>query len=189
MNASRMHAIHFCSFALVCASGASCHISDARRESTSEHGQRMESSAHGESEGEDSEEAADEEGESTKIAFDQLPSAVRASFAGVANGATPGNSERSEHRGVTTFEVEFTQAGVASSARFSDSGAVLELERSIAPSSLPASVRSVLEKRFPGSTIEETEVLELHYYECVMKSGGKSHEVRISPSGVIEDIE
>ncbi|MHC4340271.1 MAG: PepSY domain-containing protein [Planctomycetota bacterium] len=132
--------------------------------------------------------ALPEQGEDS-IAFKDAPQAVQAAIRKVTTVEEIIELEKITDDGLTVYEVEFKKDGRARVLKFAVSGEVIVTEQEVDASTLPETVRTVLQKRFPGGEIVEAESITLHYYEVVVKAGGKVHEVKLLASGEMDDDE
>lgn len=130
----------------------------------------------------------DDEGE--QITLDKAPEAVRAAAGKVAVDAK--NITRvmkQEEDGVIEYEVEFSEGGVKSSATFAESGELMATERGTSEAKLPAAVAAAIRKQFPESTVSSSSIVTEVFYEIEVLAGGKTHKVKISAAGDIDDEE
>ncbi len=134
-------------------------------------------------------EEQDEDKSEDVIAFADAPAPVQEAFHRVAPGATPSKVLREVDEGVTTFEIEYTANGHASSLTTTPTGDVLESEQGMDVSALPAAVLQALKHEFPKGTIGTAELLTTHAYECEIVVNGKKHAVTVDASGNIDEEE
>lgn len=94
---------------------------------------------------------------------------------------------KEEDGGVFTFEIEYTQDGVDCSAVLSAAGEVMELEKGVNESALPAAAMAALKKDFPNATFKDPNLVQKFYFEIDVVIDGKTHEVKVDAAGNIED--
>ena len=87
------------------------------------------------------------------------------------------------------FKVEFILDGQEYEAEFDNSGKWLETEKEINISDLPEAIQKVLNTKYSGYGIEETEYAETAdygiVYEVVIEKGDKEIELYLYPDGMI----
>lgn len=151
------------------------------------HGDEADEDGEDEMEGDEADEqdGADE----TEIKFNEAPAGVQAAFQAAAAGATPTKVIREVDEGTTTYEIEFAAAGMACSIRTSADGEMLEHERGLDASALPAAVTAALHKQFPKGTVAKCESIQSFAYECQVVVNGKKHDVTVDATGEIDDEE
>lgn len=127
------------------------------------------------------------------ITLDKAPEAVRAAaikLAGDAKHITKVIKEEDDED-VVTYEVEYNEgAGAAAlkcAAIFSSAGDLMETEKPIAESKLPAAVMAALKKDYPKATFANHLTVTKFLYEVEVVIDGKKHEVLVDPAGNIED--
>jgi hypothetical protein len=84
------------------------------------------------------------------------------------------------------YEANFKVQGKKASVVFSPTGIILETENTIDQSSLPASVKTTLEKDYAGYKIEEAEKITskgVIQYEAKVEKGEKSFELLFDVDG------
>lgn len=124
------------------------------------------------------------------ITLDKAPEAVRAAaikLAGDAKHITRVIKEGDE--GAVTYEVEYTEgaAAVKCAAIFSTAGDLMETEKATTEAKLPASVMAALRKDYPKATFADPQAVTRMFYEIDVVIDGKTREVKVDPSGNIED--
>jgi uncharacterized membrane protein YkoI len=124
--------------------------------------------------------------EETTIKLVDAPEAVRTAAAKLAPEKNITKVTRESDDGITTYEVEFTQDGVAGSGTFTPMGDVLEVEREVAESKLPAAAVAAVKKANPGSTIGSVALVTRTYYELQIVKDGQKREVKVDASGEID---
>lgn len=134
----------------------------------------------------------DDKGEEPASLAD-LPPVVREAIRRVAGPSAIQEVEKATKAGVTTYEAEYRVDGVEHSVRVSAAGEVLEVEKEVPPARLPAEVRAAVHKRVPGGVIREVEAVyvgggaSLTYYQIEVKDGPRKRELKVRPSGEIEE--
>lgn len=129
------------------------------------------------------------EHEEKKIALTEAPSAVQAAVRRFVGANPISETTREIDDGVTEYEVEYRVNGVAHSISLAVGGELLEHERTIATTTLPAATRTALTKRFPNATVQAAEAVETHSYEIRLVRNGKPIEVTVLATGEIEEVE
>jgi hypothetical protein len=119
------------------------------------------------------------------IKLSEAPEAVRAAAAKIVPADKVTKVIKETDEGITTYEVEFTEGGLACSAAMSGTGDVMEIERGV--KELPAQVMAALKKEFPKGTFDTPESVQKHYYEVMVTVDGKKHGVKVDAAGNIED--
>jgi len=136
----------------------------------------------------DEEDAKDETKEET-IKLADAPEAVRNAVAKLTSADKVTKVIKETDEGVTVFEVEYTVESAACSAAFSSAGDVLELEKGVNESAVPAAIMAALKKEFPKATLKDFNSVQKFYYEVDVVIDGKKHEVKVDASGEIDDEE
>lgn len=121
------------------------------------------------------------------IKLAEAPEAVRAAAAKVVPADKVTKVIKEEDEGVTTYEIEYQADGMESSAVFSAAGDLMEIEKGIKDSALPAAAAAALNKEYPGGTFGDHVAVQKFYYEVEVTAGGKTHEVKIDAAGDIHD--
>ena len=87
------------------------------------------------------------------------------------------------------YEAEFKINGKSMSANFLSDASWVETEAEIATSEIPAAVKSVVEKKYPGAVISKVfkidNVKGEVTYEAEIKTGNKKKEVNLKVDGTI----
>jgi hypothetical protein len=96
---------------------------------------------------------ADEE----KISVEDLPAAVTKAVKKKFPEAKIRGAAKEVEDGKTTFEVELTDEGHAVDVALNAKGKILEIEKEIPASKLPAAVKQRLAAKYPGAKIEKAE--------------------------------
>lgn len=129
----------------------------------------------------DKEEGDDE----TVIKLADAPEAVRAATGKVTPADKVTKVIKETDEGVTTYEVEYTDANGEASARFSDAGDVIELEHRVKVA--PAAVLAAITKAHPKATIGDVTAVQTFSYEVAVTIDGTTHEVKVDAAGEIDD--
>lgn len=123
----------------------------------------------------------------TVVQLDQVPRAVQDAFRTLAAGAAPSRVERIIDDNLVTFEFEFPKNGATASVTLSEHGDTVEIENPVRGEALPQAVRAAIEEEYPGAAISEANSVQVFYYEVELKTGGRTHEIKVLPTGDIED--
>lgn len=116
---------------------------------------------------------------------EQVPQAVRDAFAKRFPTVQKSGWEKEDD---TTYEAEFKQNGVKTSACFDATGKWVETETELKESALPEAVRKTLAAKYSGQKMEECELVETPeglFYEVEMEQGETTTEVRLTPDGTV----
>ncbi len=88
-----------------------------------------------------------------------------------------------------SWEIDFVQNKVKSSAKFSATGEWLETENEIKKSSLPKAILAMLAKEYKGWKIEDCEKVQVPnkelFFELEVEKGKESFELKIDASGKV----
>lgn len=88
-----------------------------------------------------------------------------------------------------SWEIDFKQNKIKSSAKFSDTGEWLETENEIKKSTLPKEILAMLAKEYKGWKIEDCEKVQVPnkepFFELEVKKGKESFELKIDASGKV----
>lgn len=141
----------------------------------------------------DDDDDEEEEGEEAAALAD-LPGPAQDAIKRVVGQNPIKEVEKETRDGVTHYEAEFVADGVTQTIVVGVRGELVELEKEIAPGSLPQDVRAAVAKRIPGGVIKAAEAVHVGgavaptYYEVDVKNGGaKTKELKLRPSGEIVD--
>lgn len=122
------------------------------------------------------------------IALDKAPEAVRnaaTKLVGNAKNITQVIQESDD--GVTSYEVQYTNGALKSSAVFSTAGELMQLEQAKAEAEIPAEVMAALKKEYPTATFADLFVVTRTTYEVNAIINGELHAVEVDPAGNIDD--
>jgi len=88
-----------------------------------------------------------------------------------------------------TFEVDFMENSIQSSAKLSAASELLETERHLTEENLPDSIKDMLSKDYNGWDVENCEKVELigkeAFYEVFIEKGKENFELKIDDSGIV----
>jgi len=134
---------------------------------------------------------ADEDGEENDdevvIKLSDAPAGVRAAAAKLTAAANIKKVIKESDEGITTYEIEYTDVGVACSAILSTDGELMEIEKGTTEAKLPAAVMAALKKDYPQGVFSDPLTVTKYGYEIVVTVNGKKHGVEINAAGSIED--
>ncbi|MBI2434371.1 MAG: PepSY-like domain-containing protein [Candidatus Hydrogenedentes bacterium] len=138
----------------------------------------------GDEEGDDDDDEGEEDdAEETAIAWDQLPKAVQDGLTATLAGKTPGKVTREVEGGMPIFEAEYEAGGAVQSVEVTENGDVVETEKAIPVSALPAAVAARLQRVAPTATVEEASLVTVTLYEVTLKDGEKRREIVLLANG------
>ena len=87
---------------------------------------------------------------------------------------------------MTLYEINGKGAdGLDLSVKCVADGQLVEVEREIPMTGLPAEAQPNLHTLFPDGTVLSAEAIEVHFYEVRVRQGDKTEEVRVNASGRI----
>ena len=129
----------------------------------------------------------DEEWNEVVIKFTDAPAAVQAALSKLTDASTVTKVIKETDEGISVYEIEFTKAGVKSSADISAAGDVMEIETTVATTTLPAAAMAALKMEFPNATMGDCSLVQKTYFEMDMMIDGKKREVKFDAAGNIED--
>lgn len=128
-----------------------------------------------------------QESDEVVIKLAEAPEAVRAALVKMAVSDKVTKVIKEEDEGITTYEVEYKADGTDCSAVLSASGDVMEIEKGVKESALPAAALAALRKEYPGAAFGNHTAVQKFYYEVEVTIDGKKHGVRIDGAGNVED--
>lgn len=129
----------------------------------------------------------DEEKNEVVIKFTDAPAAVQAALSKLTDAGNVTKVIQETDEGISVYEIEFTRAGVKSSADISAAGDVMEVETTVAMTTLPAAAMAALKKEYPNATMGDCSLVQKTYFEMDMTIDGKKREVKFDAAGNIED--
>mgnify|MGYP000408516432 CR=1 FL=1 len=119
---------------------------------------------------------------------EQLPKAVVSAFEKAYPSATLKSASREKNGGKTCYELESMDGAQSRDIIYAADGTVIEIEESVTPASLPASVAQALSTHFPNAPIKKAEKLirgAVVEYEVVTTVGKQNNEVIMDEKGKI----
>lgn len=122
-----------------------------------------------------------------EIKIAEAPEPVRAAIAKLTPADKVKKVLKETEDGVTTFEVEYTEGGLDCSAALTAAGDVMEIEKGMKDTALPAAATAALKKAYPGATFKDMVAVQKFYFEVEVVINGKGHGVRVDAAGQIED--
>jgi uncharacterized membrane protein YkoI len=125
----------------------------------------------------------------TKVRLEDTPAAVQKTIRAESQGATVVGITSETENGKKQYELETKVNGKGRDVTIAPDGKVLSVEEEVPLASVPQGARSMLERRAAGGQIEKVEKVTEGgkvEYEAAIRRNGKSSEVRVSPSGVVE---
>jgi hypothetical protein len=128
----------------------------------------------------------DRDERATVVQLDQTPRAVQDAFKSLAAGAPASRVERIIAENVLVYEIEYAKKGATASMTLSEHGDTLELETPVRAEDLPEAVRNELVREYPGASLGEAHSVQSFCYEVEVTTGGKTHEIKVTPTGSIE---
>lgn len=136
----------------------------------------------------DAEDEEDEEGErdddgEAAISWQQLPAAVQVALEKIVPTQQIDALTREVEDGFVFFEAEYKTDGLEHATKLTDNGYVVESEQPVPAESLPPAVVAALKKQFKNAEIEESEIVQLTFFEVKVRAGDKKCEVKIQANG------
>lgn len=122
------------------------------------------------------------------VNFTELPVAVRQSVERETKGASLRGLSRETENGKVYYEAETIVNGRHRDILFNEAGNVVETEEQVSLDSIPAGVRTAIEKYAVGGKVLNVEVVTrgtVTSYEAQVQKAGKKSEVNVSPEGTI----
>jgi uncharacterized membrane protein YkoI len=122
-----------------------------------------------------------------KLKKADLPAAVQKTADDQSKGATVRGYSTETEDGKLAYEVQLTVDGHSKDITMDPQGNVMEIEEEVDIKTLPAEVRSGLEKQAGKAAIGKVESLTKHgslvAYEAQVRDGKKRSEVQVGPDG------
>jgi len=122
-----------------------------------------------------------------KLKKSDLPAAVQKTADDQSKGATVRGYSKETEDGKLEYEVQLTVNGHSKDITMDPQGNVMEIEEEVDMKTLPAEVRSGLEKQAGKATIGKVESLTKHgslvAYEAQVRDGKKRSEIQVGPDG------
>ena len=129
----------------------------------------------------------DEKWTEVVIKFTDAPAETQAALSKLTDASNVTKVIQETDEGISVYEIEFTKAGVKSSVDISAAGDVMEVETTVATTTLPAAAMAALKMEFPKATMGDCSLVQKTYYEMDMIIDGKKREVKFDAAGNIED--
>ncbi|HEX4083826.1 MAG TPA: PepSY-like domain-containing protein [Chthoniobacteraceae bacterium] len=124
---------------------------------------------------------ADEEGD-----LNTLPAAVQKTAHEQVGTNTVEEVEDTYEEGQHATEVEFRENGKKMAVVIAKDGTLIQKEDRMSPSDAPDVIKKAVAAQFPGgriSHIKEVERKDSKFFEVSVKSGGKSHQLKLDEAG------
>jgi len=121
------------------------------------------------------------------IKFTELPAIVQQSVLLHTKRANIKKVELIHAEGVIKYEIETINKTANMDITFARNGEMLELEKAIPASSLPADALAAIRKDYPGINIQELETVQSFYYDVEGAVGGQPVHFKVLATGDIED--
>ena len=121
------------------------------------------------------------------LTLDQVPQPAREALMKLAGKAKIIKAERDMEHGVPVYEAEWVAGGSKREAVVTADGALLEIEETIPAEQLPAAVRAVVAKHFPGHEQVTVEKKMIIVYEIEAKVDGYEKELLVFPTGRVHE--
>lgn len=128
--------------------------------------------------------------EETSVSLADTPAGVQAAIRNFQAGGTLKGITSENEDGVIIYEAEYDVNGKEHSLKMASDGTILEIEKAVDSTALPAAVLANLQKKFPDCTVKKAETVEKHFIEVkLITDGGETHEVKLSPTGAMAESE
>ncbi len=138
----------------------------------------------------DEDEFQQEEQETEIVPYATLPNAVRAVAEHYLGGKGDYRAAKSSDQGAAMYRVSAIKDGLAVELILTEEGELAFSTREVPFSKLPAAVQASLRQRNPDGKYSSIQAVTAHVYTATMRGdGGEEIELRIEPSGAIEDEE
>jgi uncharacterized membrane protein YkoI len=126
-------------------------------------------------------------GQEKKLKKSDLPAAVQKTADEQSKGATVKGYGQETEDGKVAYEVQLTVDGHSKDITMDPQGNVMEIEEEVDMKTLPAEVRSGLQKQAGNATVGKVESLTKHgslvAYEAQVRDGKKHSEIQVGPDG------
>src|SRR2546429_866635 len=129
--------------------------------------------------------------EGTKISASEVPAAVMNSVKGRLPGAEITGVEKENENGGVVYDLELKQGGRKFEMDVKEDGTIMEIEKQVMSSDVPAAVMTNVKAKYPNATIKE--IMEVNkvsgkqetpiHYEVTVMDGGKERELVVSLDG------
>ena len=131
--------------------------------------------------------AASIHAQETRVKMADLPDAVKHSVEEQSKGGTIRGFTKEAQKGKTYYEAELTVDGHHKDILMDSSGAVVQVEESVAMDAVPGAAKAGLEKRAGKGKITSVESItkgvKIVAYEAVVRTGTKKSEIQVDPNG------
>lgn len=120
------------------------------------------------------------------VKFKDLPAAVQKTATEQSKGATVTGYNSETENGKTYYEVETKQNGKSRDVLIDATGVVSEVEQQVDLATLPAGVRTGLQKQAAGAPISKVESVTKGAkigYEAIIRKNGKNSEIKVDSDG------
>jgi len=118
-----------------------------------------------------------DEKDENEIPLNQVPEQVKKAATKYLGSLESCEVKKEVEKDVTIYEVKIEKEDQEMSAEFTEAGEILELEKEIQPSKLPAAVISKIKAEYPGTKIKEA--TEKQEFEKGVAKGELSYEVEV----------
>jgi predicted aspartyl protease len=122
-----------------------------------------------------------------RVKMESLPPAVQKTVQEQSKGATIRGLSQEIEDGKTFYEAELKVNGHGKDVLIDSAGSVVEIEEEVALDSVPAAVKSAIQKHAAKGQIKLVEAVSKNgsviAYEAKIKTAGKTSEVRVNPDG------
>jgi len=129
--------------------------------------------------------------EGTKISASEVPAAVMNTAKTRLPGAEVSSVEKENGKGGVVYDLEFKQGGRKYEMDIKEDGTLMEIEKQVMASDIPAAVMTNVKAKYPNATVKE--IMEVNkvsgkqeapiHYEVTVMDGGKERELVVSLDG------
>lgn len=127
------------------------------------------------------------QGGEKKINLKNLPPAVQKTVQEQSQGAKIRGLSKEVEKGKTIYELELLVGGHAKDMLIAADGNVMEIEEEVALAAVPVAAKTAIEKQVGKGKLHKLESVTkngtLEFYEAVIKTGGKTREIKVGPEG------
>jgi hypothetical protein len=126
----------------------------------------------------------------TKIGRRAVPAAVISAFKSAYPTATIKGYAREKEKGKTFYEIESIDGATGRDVLYNSDGSVAEIEETIAPADLPASVLEVIHSKYAGAVVTKAEKTiqgEKTEYEVIARQGRKRITLEFDADGNLKN--
>ena len=121
------------------------------------------------------------------ITFKALPTQVQQAVLKYTKEANIKKVEHIQDEDVIKYEIESMTDGRGMDITFAENGEILEVEKTMALSNLPAAARAEIKKDYPTMIIQNVESVQRFYYDVEGTVDGKKIQFKVLATGDIED--